>query len=71
MLGQAYLMQRKFGMSRVHLKRALVLNPGHAIATKYLDRLNTLAKKAKASSTPVPPAPSAADKNWLGRIFHR
>ena len=72
MLGQAYLMQKKYGMSRVHLKRALALNPVHAIAKKYLDRLETLAQSSKNSVTSTVEAKANGDeRGWLGRIFHR
>ncbi|MEO1589858.1 MAG: DnaJ domain-containing protein [Cyanobacteria bacterium J06632_22] len=75
MLGQAYLMQQKYGMARVHLKRALAINPGHAIATKYLARLEELAKRSTkpktAASTTVDAGAGNKDQGWLGRFFNR
>ena len=65
-------MHKKYGMSRVHLKRALALNPVHAIAKKYLDRLETLAQSSKNSVTSTVEAKANGDeRGWLGRIFHR
>lgn len=39
MLGQAYLLQKMSGMAKVHFRRALKINPRHAIALKYARQL--------------------------------
>ncbi len=56
MLGQAYLMQKKYGLARVYLKRVLELNPKHSVALKYSQVLEKrVAEKQKAASQAAQP----------------
>jgi Flp pilus assembly protein TadD len=40
MLGQAYLLQKMTGMAKVHIRKALTLDPKNAIAQKYAKQLD-------------------------------
>ena len=47
MLGQAYFIQKKYGMAKVHLKRAGELNPRHPVVQKYLHLVEPVRSKTK------------------------
>lgn len=62
MIGQAYLMEKKFGMAKAHLKRAIQLRPGHPIAVKYMARLEQLQSASLTKQSATNRAPKVPQK---------